>query len=90
MLDVSRFDRSIVPAILAKMFRPKYPHLHCYAYCPPGCSTSTKLSLECEAYVTSIVVGNDIIPRYVIASLWYHERVFSVLNLLLVVPSKLF
>mmetsp|Transcript_56208 Transcript_56208/g.119523 ORF Transcript_56208/g.119523 Transcript_56208/m.119523 type:complete len:456 (-) Transcript_56208:33-1400(-) len=45
------------------MFRPKYPGLQCYAFCPPGCSVSMNLAVQCEDYVTSIVVGNDIVPR---------------------------
>jgi len=50
-------------AILSTMFRPKYPDLQCFSYCPPGCTASIGLSKDCEDYVTSIVVGNDIIPR---------------------------
>mmetsp|Transcript_4757 Transcript_4757/g.10533 ORF Transcript_4757/g.10533 Transcript_4757/m.10533 type:complete len:457 (+) Transcript_4757:144-1514(+) len=45
------------------MFKPKYPALQCYAFCPPGCSVSINLALQCKDYVTSIVVGHDLIPR---------------------------
>jgi len=37
--------------------------LKCYAFCPPGCSVSINLALQCEDYVTSIVVGHDLVPR---------------------------
>ena len=52
-----------IAAILGKMFHPAYPELKCYAFCPPGCSASIKLASQCEDFVTSIVVGNDLVPR---------------------------
>lgn len=52
-----------IAAILSTMFKPSYPEVKCYAFCPPGCTVSLNLALECEEYVTSIVVGNDVIPR---------------------------
>ena len=52
-----------IAAILGTMFRPTYPELKCYAFCPPGCSVSINLALQCEDYVTSIVVGHDLVPR---------------------------
>ncbi len=52
-----------IAAILGTMFRPKYPRLQCYAFCPPGCSVSPNLAYQCEEYVTSVVVGSDVIPR---------------------------
>ena len=52
-----------IAAILGTMFRPKYPNLYCYAFCPPGCSVSLNLAFQCEEYVASIVVGSDVIPR---------------------------
>ena len=52
-----------IAAILGTMFRPKYPRLRCYAFCPPGCSVSPNLALQCEEYVTTVVVGSDVIPR---------------------------
>ena len=50
-------------AMLASMLKPIYHDLKCYAFCPPGCSTSLDYALECKKYVVSIVCGNDIIPR---------------------------
>lgn len=52
-----------IAAILGMMHRNCYPNLHVYAYCPPGCTASVNVLLECEEYVTSIVVGNDLVPR---------------------------
>lgn len=37
--------------------------LKCNSYCHPGCSVSMNLARQCEDYVTSVVVGNDIIPK---------------------------
>jgi len=52
-----------IAAILGTMYRPTYPDLKCYIYCPPGCSVSLNLAMQCEEYVISIVVGSDVIPR---------------------------
>ena len=41
----------------------RYPNVKCYAFCPPGCTVSMNLATECDEFVTSFVVGNDIIPR---------------------------
>eukprot|EP00986_Skeletonema_menzelii_P010575 scaffold5186_cov152-Skeletonema_menzelii.AAC.2 len=52
-------------AILTIMFKPMYPNVKCYAFCPPGCTLSMNLASECDDFITSFVVGNDIIPsRY--------------------------
>ncbi|KAL7542003.1 hypothetical protein ACHAXR_011417, partial [Thalassiosira sp. AJA248-18] len=52
-----------IASILSTMFRPRYPELKCIGFCPPGCSVSMNLAMQCEDYVTSVVVGNDIVPR---------------------------
>ena len=52
-----------IAAILGLMHRKTYPQLHAYAFCPPGCTASVNVLLECEEFVTSIVVGNDLVPR---------------------------
>lgn len=51
----------VIPHLLIVYFR--YPNVKCYAFCPPGCTVSMNLATECEDFVTSFVVGNDIIPR---------------------------
>ncbi len=50
-------------AMLATMFKFRYPNVKCYAFCPPGCTVSMNLATECDEFVTSFVVGDDVIPR---------------------------
>jgi hypothetical protein len=50
-------------SMLATMLRPIYNGVKCYAFCPPGCTSSLDYAEECKEYVVSIVCGNDIIPR---------------------------
>ena len=40
-----------------------YPNLHCYAYAPPGATMSTQLSDAVSSFITSVVVGKDMVPR---------------------------
>jgi len=51
----------VISHLLIVYFR--YPNVKCYAFCPPGCTVSMNLATECDDFVTSFVVGNDIIPR---------------------------
>lgn len=37
--------------------------LHCIAFCPPSC-VSADLAWGCMPYVTSVVHGDDIVPRF--------------------------
>ena len=50
-------------AILAMMLKPTYPNLRCHSFSPPGCTMSENAATECEDYLTSYVLGADIIPR---------------------------
>ncbi|XP_013421661.1 sn1-specific diacylglycerol lipase alpha [Lingula anatina] len=50
-------------AILAMLLQKEYPTLHCYAYSPPGGLLSKAAMEESKSYVTSVVVGKDIITR---------------------------
>ncbi|KAJ0399385.1 hypothetical protein ATCC90586_009177 [Pythium insidiosum] len=49
--------------LLSIMLKPKYPSLRCFAFSPPGCTVSPALAKRCATYVTSVVVGYDIIAR---------------------------
>ncbi|KAF0698358.1 Aste57867_11008 [Aphanomyces stellatus] len=49
--------------LLALMLRPKYPALSCLAFSPPGCLVSPALAESMKAFVTSVVLGKDIIAR---------------------------
>ncbi|TMW66074.1 hypothetical protein Poli38472_003839 [Pythium oligandrum] len=49
--------------LLSIMLRPKFPNLRCFAFSPPGCTLSPGLARRCNAFVTSVVVGHDIVAR---------------------------
>eukprot|EP01043_Picozoa_sp_COSAG02_P000889 COSAG02_NODE_18_length_54986_cov_345.599322_23_plen_1085_part_00 len=50
--------------LLAMLLRPSYgERVHCWAYSPPGGLLSEKTVKLTYPYVTSVVVGHDIIPR---------------------------
>jgi len=50
-------------AILALLLRHDYPTLHCYAYSPPGGLLSLPAAEFTKQFVTSVVVGKDVVPR---------------------------
>ena len=58
-----------VAAVLATFLRPQYPSLRCLAFSPPGCVFSRRLANECKDYVTSYVLGDDVVPRLGLASM---------------------
>ncbi|RHY27410.1 hypothetical protein DYB32_006799, partial [Aphanomyces invadans] len=49
--------------LLSIMLRPTYPALKCLALSPPGCLLSPDLALSTASFVTSVVLGKDIIAR---------------------------
>jgi hypothetical protein len=49
--------------LLALLLRPQFPNLHCYAYSPPGGLLSLDAAQQTRDYVTSVVLGDDIVPR---------------------------
>lgn len=49
-------------AILALLLRPLYPDLHCYAFSPPGL-LSPPAALFSRSFITSVVLGKDVVPR---------------------------
>ncbi|KAH9514419.1 hypothetical protein Btru_025200 [Bulinus truncatus] len=52
-----------VAAILAVLLHPKYPHLMCFSFSPPGGLMSTNASKFTQNFVCSVVVGKDLVPR---------------------------
>ncbi|OQR93427.1 hypothetical protein ACHHYP_02570, partial [Achlya hypogyna] len=50
-------------ALLAIFLRPKYPKLQCLALSPPGCLMSPALAQASASFITSVVLGKDIIAR---------------------------
>jgi len=51
--------------ILSFMLRARYPdaNVRCYAYSPPGGLLSEPAAVESEKFVTSVIVGLDLVPR---------------------------
>ncbi|CAB1339284.1 unnamed protein product [Coregonus sp. 'balchen'] len=53
-------------AILSFLLRPLYPTLQCYSYSPPGGLLSEDAMEYSKEFVTSVVLGKDLVPRYAI------------------------
>ncbi|KAJ1553613.1 hypothetical protein HK405_007422 [Cladochytrium tenue] len=52
-----------VAALLAALLRPEYPAACCYAFEPPGCLVSAAVAEYLEPFCTSVVMGDDLVPR---------------------------
>lgn len=50
-------------AILAIIMKQKYPDLECYSYSPPGGLLSMPVVEYSKSFITSVVVGKDVVPR---------------------------
>ncbi|XP_076247442.1 inactivation no afterpotential E isoform X4 [Calliopsis andreniformis] len=50
-------------AILAILLKQDYPDLVCFAYAPPGGLLSMPAQQYTQEFITSVVVGKDVIPR---------------------------
>jgi sn1-specific diacylglycerol lipase len=61
-------------SILSVLLKPAYPHLHCYAYSPPGCIFSLPVAQHSESFITSTVLGNDMISRISFRALLYMKK----------------
>lgn len=49
--------------ILGLLLRKRFPSLHVYAYGTPGSVLDSQLSKEVSSFVTSVVMGNDLVCR---------------------------
>ncbi|KAJ3212323.1 hypothetical protein HDU67_003894 [Dinochytrium kinnereticum] len=52
-----------VAALVTSMLRSEYPTACCYAYEPPGCLLSAAAATHFESFCTSLIMGDDIVPR---------------------------
>uniref|UniRef100_A0A0C9RC53 Diacylglycerol lipase-alpha n=1 Tax=Fopius arisanus TaxID=64838 RepID=A0A0C9RC53_9HYME len=50
-------------SILAILLRQEYPDLVCYSYAPPGGLLSMPAQQYTQEFITSVVVGKDVVPR---------------------------
>lgn len=58
-----------VGAILAVLYREEYHNLHCYAFSPPGSLFTLPLVEYSKSFITTVIYGNDIVPRFAIDDL---------------------
>lgn len=58
-----------VAFLLALLLRPQYPTLRCYGYGTPGSLADEKLSKASAAWMTSVVLDDDLISRLGVGSL---------------------
>ncbi|CAI8058323.1 Diacylglycerol lipase-alpha [Geodia barretti] len=63
-----------VASILAILLKDYFPDLICYAYSPPGCVFSFPLVQYSKDFITSVVIGNDMVARLSIRALHYMKR----------------
>ncbi len=49
-------------ALLTHLWAPVMPRMHCIVFAPPACLT-LDLALECRSHVTSVILGDDCVPR---------------------------
>ncbi|KAK0092375.1 hypothetical protein PV326_001578 [Microctonus aethiopoides] len=50
-------------SILAILLRQEYPDLVCFSYAPPGGLLSMPAQQYTQEFITSVVVGKDVVPR---------------------------
>lgn len=50
-------------AILAILLKPEHPSLVCYSFSPPGGLLSMPAVEYTKSFITSVVVGKDVVPR---------------------------
>ncbi|KAK9827307.1 hypothetical protein WJX81_002709 [Elliptochloris bilobata] len=56
-------------ALIAMRLHGRFPGVRCWSFCPPGGLLSTNLSAAVAPFVTSVVVGKDVVPRVSIVNL---------------------
>ncbi|CAK4106293.1 unnamed protein product [Aphanomyces euteiches] len=49
-------------ALVAHIWAPVMPRMHCLVFAPPACLT-LDLAQACEPHVTSVILGDDCVPR---------------------------
>ena len=58
-----------VCALLGYTLRSKFPSLKVFGFSPPGCTVSWELATDCNSWMTSFVLDNDIVPRLSVPAL---------------------
>eukprot|EP01138_Halocafeteria_seosinensis_P008044 gb/GECG01008220.1/.p1 GENE.gb/GECG01008220.1/~~gb/GECG01008220.1/.p1 ORF type:complete len:1009 (+),score=93.70 gb/GECG01008220.1/:1-3027(+) len=52
-----------VSTVLTPFLAPSFPSLKCYAYSAPGATVSPSFSVALRPFVTTVVLGKDMVPR---------------------------
>lgn len=63
-----------VAALVSVLLKPYYPSLRCYTYAPPAALVSPHLATALFPFVTTLIVGGDIISRMSVTSLQLLSR----------------
>ncbi|XP_011410095.1 PREDICTED: sn1-specific diacylglycerol lipase alpha-like [Amphimedon queenslandica] len=63
-----------VAALLSMLLKPVYPNLHCYAFSPPGGLISDAGISFTKSFITSVVLGTDLIPRLSLDSFQFFSK----------------
>ena len=58
-----------VAAVLALQLLPDFPSLHCFAYAPPTAVASPLLAQQCQPFVTTVALGQDVVVGLTVDSL---------------------
>lgn len=67
-------------AILSILLHTNYPRIKCYSYAPPGCLLSKQAYEYSKGFITTVIMGKDIIPRLSVQN--GHELKSSLLRLI--------
>jgi sn1-specific diacylglycerol lipase len=64
--------------VVSLCLKAMYPELVCYAYSPPGGMLTLPLALETKEYITTCVVGDDMVSRLGLRSIFaLREKMFA-------------
>lgn len=68
-------------SLLAVMLKPDFPNLQCFCYSPPGCIMSIGLSDRCKDFITSVVLGHDVVASASVqAAEEFRDRILEVIE----------
>ena len=78
-------------SMVAYMLRPRYPLVKCVAFAPPASVFDQATAVECKEWMTSVVLGDDCVPRLNMFSLIHmRDRVLDTLVRAKVSKARIF
>ncbi len=67
-------------SVVSYILKSEYKDIQCFAFAPPACVFDPETAEECEDFITSVVLGDDCVPRINFCSLVHmRERVLDAL-----------